>query len=406
RLLPSEPYDEWSTSGAIADVDGDGLSDVFIVNYCSGLGPVIQSCEATCSPMIFPAVADRVVKGTADGRLEEMSASWLNGSTAGRGLGLVVGNLDSAQGNEVFVANDMTSNHFYSASRETAGFALTESATLRGLAGDDRGLAQGSMGIATGDFDGDQDLDLYVTNFDGEYNTLHEQTSAEIWQDRTAALGLSRPTLPRVGFGTEAIDLDNSGASVLFVLNGHVDIFSRKGERVTYAQPAQVFHREPKQGFTSVDVDSLGDYFSKPHVGRSLWTIDANRDGRIDLVATHQTEPVALLMNETTSDSRSLRVELVGTESSRDAVGARVTVTDPTGRHASEFRVAGGGYQCSNESILHFGLGHAAEGALEITVDWPRGNRERFRHSGKEMVIVEGQGSPDSPPAIGMFRSK
>ena len=392
--LPSEAYDEWSTSGAIADIDGDGLSDLFLVNYCSGLGPVIQSCQATCSPMVFPAVKDRVVQGTREGDLLDVSTTWLGEVTEGRGLGLIVGDLDSSPGNEVFVANDMTSNHFYSVDPKAPDFELLESATPRGVGGDDRGLAQGSMGIATADFDGDEDLDFYVTNFDGEYNTLHVQTGPGIWRDRTAALGLSRDTLPRVGFGVEAIDFDNSGSESLVVLNGHVDIFSRAGERVTYAQPAQVFRRGLEQTFRSVDVGSLGDYFSKPHVGRSLWTIDANNDGRVDLVATHQTEPVALLLNESKTQNDWFRVELVGTHSSRDAVGARVTVANQTEPRRCRFRVAGGGYQCSNDRLLHFGLAESGTATVEFAVDWPSGRQETFQVSEprKTAIFVEGEG--------------
>ena len=389
--LTSEPYDEWSTSGAIADLDGDGLTDLFFVNYCAGLGPVIQSCEATCSPMVFPAVKDRVVKGEPDGSFRDVSGDWLGEVNAGRGLGLIVGNLDSSSGNEVFVANDMTSNHFYSRLSGTEKFALAESATLRGLGGDDRGLAQGSMGIAVADFGNDDDIDLYVTNFDGEYNTLHEQMSEGIWQDRTSALGLTRPTLPRVGFGVEAIDVDNSGRQALFILNGHVDIFSRGGERVTYAQPAQAFRVGESSTFQTVEVGSLGNYFSKPHVGRALWTVDANVDGRVDLVATHQTEPVALLMNESESSDGWLRVELVGTQSSRDAVGAKVTIENASGERRHGFRVAGDGYQCSSDPILHFGLAWLDENKFQVRVDWPSGAHEVFDVcSGESVVLVEG----------------
>jgi hypothetical protein len=49
---------------------------------------------------------------------------------------------------------------------------------LRGIGSDDRALAQGSMGIATGDFDRDRDIDFYVTNFFQEYNTYYECEAA------------------------------------------------------------------------------------------------------------------------------------------------------------------------------------------------------------------------------------
>ncbi len=59
--------------------------------------------------------------------------------------------------------------------------------------------------------DQDQDADLYVTNFQGEYNTYYEQLEPGLWRDRTAPMALVAPTLPLVGFGTQAVDLDRDG---------------------------------------------------------------------------------------------------------------------------------------------------------------------------------------------------
>ncbi|WP_161604792.1 FG-GAP-like repeat-containing protein [Roseiconus nitratireducens] len=383
-LMASGPADEWSSSGAIADVDGDGLSDLVIVNYCEGLEPVTRTCPMkgtdqlrSCTPVLFAGAADRFLANDGSGGYPDATTRWnAKPDRNGRGLGIVIGNMDGNQGNEIFIANDMTNNHYYSRV-PTESFALAESAMVRGIGADDRGIAQGSMGIATGDLDRDGDFDLYVTNFNGEYNTLHLQASSGIWRDRTAAENLTRPTIPLVGFGTEAIDMDNDGDLELVITNGHVDLFSRGDEIAMYDQPLQLFRRAGSQGYQSVDVDSLGDYFAKRHVGRSLWTIDANRDGQVDLAVTHQTEPVALLINETESNANWIRLELHGRRSSRDAIGSVVSVQTTDGPHLA-FRVSGDGYQCSNESILQLGLGDAADERVDISVTWPDGITENF----------------------------
>ncbi|MEM6472220.1 MAG: CRTAC1 family protein, partial [Planctomycetota bacterium] len=379
--LPSEPYDEWSTCGGIADLDGDGLADLFFVNYCSGLGPVIQSCHArgTCSPMVFGACDDRIVQNSGDGSFQDQTNNWMENQIAGRGLGLVIGPLDDLAGNDCYVANDMTNNHLYLPRRDPSMSQMGEQAMVVGVAGDDRGIPQGSMGIATGDFEGDGDLDFFATNFDGEYHTLYVQDSPGIWQDRTAAGDLISSTLPHVGFGTEAIDIDNDGSIELALLNGHVDIFSRAGKDVKYRQPVQLFNQVKPLDFREVNSETLGEYFQREHVGRSLWTIDANRDGKIDLLATHQTEPVALLINQTPTENSWMRVELVGTNSNRDAIGSKVTL-EIAGKSLAGFRVAAGGFQCSNERFLHFGLGKVdgLVGSATATVIWPNGIEESF----------------------------
>lgn len=146
-----------------------------------------------------------------------------NPEIRGRGLGIVIGSFDPAPGLDVFGANDMTNNHDWSRAASDTGFRPAESALFNGLAADCRALARGSMGIATGDFDRDGDIDFYVTNFEHEYNTYHEQGARGLWQDQTLTQGLVHPTMPFVGFGIEAVDFDNNGQLELLVSDRILD---------------------------------------------------------------------------------------------------------------------------------------------------------------------------------------
>lgn len=384
--------DGWSSSGAIVDIDHDGLADIAVVNYCAGLDPTTVNCATSeetfvpsCSPMRFDALGDQFLKGTESGSLEDRTESWnASPSVLGRGLGIIAGSFDGAPGVDLLVANDMTNNHYWSGiASSDEGFRLTESGMLRGLATDDRALAQGSMGIATGDLDNDGDFDFYVTNFNGEYNTYHGQQVDGIWRDETSQLELATPTFYMVGFGTAAVDLDRDSSLELLVTNGHVDIFSRGLKQSPYAQPMQLFKRNESQTFSSVAEVISGDYTHHPHVGRALWTLDVNRDAQVDLAVTHQTEPVALLVNQSEPKGGWLEVALVGTSDSRDAIGSRVEVSlegvSPDGRNWVAAKTSGDGYLCSDERILRFGLGDMPQGSpLRVVVIWPNGNSQAF----------------------------
>lgn len=380
----TEAATAWSTSGAIADVDADGISDIVILNYCAGLGPVNDPCPMadsnvvrSCSPMKFPALADHFIQQQADGTFEDRTLDWnAIPEVPGRGLGIIVGNLDREPGNEIFVANDMTNNHYWSRSGEGASFQISESAMPRGLAADDKLSAQGSMGIACADFDADGDIDCYVTNFDKEYNTYHEQIHDGIWQDRTSQLKLTAPTVPWVGFGTQAIDLDHDGSLEMVVTNGHVDLFSRGDEHVEYAQPMQIFRRQADSTFEPIEDFFSGNYNHLPHVGRALWTLDVDRDARPDLVVTHQTEPVAMLMNKCEPQGNWLELQLCGTIAARDAIGAVVTVSQGERRYVAPV-TSGSGYLCSNERVIRFGLG-ATKQPPHVQVQWPNGDVQKI----------------------------
>jgi tetratricopeptide (TPR) repeat protein len=393
---------EWSTSAAIADLDGDGLSDLVIVNYCAGLEPVTKTCPMkeggvfrSCTPVMFPGAGDVFLQSDSQGNYVDRTSDWnASPSVVGRGLGIVAGSFDQHQGVDVFVANDMTNNHYWSRSLDDGSFSLSESGVLRGLAGDDRALAQGSMGIASGDLDSDGDIDFYVTNFQNEYNTYHQQSAAGIWQDATSNRQLIAATMPLVGFGSEAVDLDSDGTLELLVTNGHVDIFSRGEEQSVYAQPMQLFRRNRSDTFDSIGEAMNGEYVSSPHVGRALWTLDANRDGLTDVAVTHQTEPVALLVNRAADPGRWLEIKLVGRSCIRDAVGAIVQVTSG-GQTWTAPVTSGDGYLCSNERLLRFGLGNETANC-DVTVNWPDGRRQTHRglQPQTQWLLVQGDEVP------------
>ncbi len=225
--------DGWTTSVAIADIDGDGHADLFEVGYCGGEKPYRQECidqqlgePRSCAPLAFDPEQDRVWRGGGDGTFTDVTAIWLTDQKPGRGFGVVIGNLDHQDGLDIYVANDMTENHYWSPDSKASPFRLVEQATIRGLAFNERSRSQASMGIAAGDADADGDIDFLLTHFSGDHNTYYEQVSPGMWADRSSRVGLAAPSQRMLGYGTQWIDVDNDGMPELFVANGDIDDFS------------------------------------------------------------------------------------------------------------------------------------------------------------------------------------
>ncbi|WP_161604367.1 CRTAC1 family protein [Roseiconus nitratireducens] len=407
---PQDPdAGRWTTSVAIADIDGDALADLFDANYVGGDDVLTRQCfgdeldvHRSCGPLVFPAEPDQVHQGQPDGGFVDRTDRWLgaDGSSAGRGLGLVVGDLAPQPGMEVYVANDMSANHFWAptAERRSASegrdFQLVEQGAARGLAFNERSLAQASMGIAANDADGDGDLDFLVTHFTDEYNTLYVQIAPGLWADRTTGFALARPTEPMLAYGTQWLDADGDGNLELLVANGNVDDFSHNGH--AYRMPMQMFARRGDGRFVPLKADGLGDYFVSQRLGRALVTVDADCDGRTDALVTHLFDPVSLLINQTPPAPDHVRTtfQVVGTRSHRDAIGTTVELTRG-GQTVTRQLTAGDGYQCSQQRRLIFDL-LATDGPASVTVTWPDGSRERLAgvKAGGDYLVIQGESEP------------
>ncbi|HEX7449884.1 MAG TPA: FG-GAP-like repeat-containing protein [Pirellulales bacterium] len=393
--------DAWTTSCLVADVNGDALPDLYDVNYVMGAGVFDLVCSIgdrprLCGPKNFEPQPDQLWINLGDGRFADVSRKSGVHVAGGNGLGIVAADFDGGGKLSLFVANDQDANfYFVNQAAERGGpLLLDEQAAVLGLAFDGRGRAQACMGVAAGDANRDGRLDLFVTNFYRESNTLYLAGESGFFTDATAASGLAQPSYERLGFGTQFIDADLDGWEDLVVVNGHIE--DRTSDRVPYAMRPQLF---VNAGGRFVErSNEAGPYFSRLSLGRALAKIDWNRDGREDLLATHLETPTALLTNVTPDAGHFLAIELRGVTSERDALGAHVRVS-AGGESWWRQLTAGDGYQASNERRLVFGLGRHDTAEL-VTVQWPAGGTEIFHNLPVNACyrIVEGRHEANAVP--------
>lgn len=385
----------WTSSLALADIDGDHLPDVVEVNYLDDPTIYERKClgqSLECTPQRFRAATDRIFANRGDGSLAiSQPASELFETLPNYGFGVVVTRFGNSTGNDVFISNDGDLNHFWKQRELKSGqngssFRLVESAGIAGCSIGVSGQSQACMGIASQDFDRNGWIDLAVTNFYNEPLNLFLQNDAGFFVDEAARFGLADSSMNMLGFGIQSADFDNDGWSDLAVLNGH--IYDARYAEIPFQMPAQLY-RGGADGFTVEDVEPLEEYWRRPQLGRTLAMCDWNRDGRIDLAATHLDQPVALLRNDSVSQNW-LQLELVGRVSERDAIGARVEVQAGDQRWTG-WQIAGDGYMCTNEPIIHFGLGDTKR-IDRLTIEWPSGSKqvvENIAVNARHLMIEE-----------------
>ncbi|WP_419194345.1 FG-GAP-like repeat-containing protein [Novipirellula herctigrandis] len=394
--------DRWTSSVAVADLDGDHLPEIIDVNYIDDPRVLEVECvggDLRCQPQQFTAATDRIYQNQGNGEFRVWSGANRLSETRGRGFATVIANFDRQHGNDVFVSNDIGQNHFWSSmpdrksdSENQSRFQVVESAAIRGCGIGPTGDTQGCMGVASGDFDRNGMLDLHVTNFHHESVNLFLQNRLGYFSDEALRFGLSRPSYTTLGFGTQGVDLDNDGWVDLAVLNGHV--FDERGSDVPFRMPPQIFRGSPT-GMTLTAATDVGPFFQTPTLGRTLAMLDWNRDGKVDLFANHLDAPVALLQNES-AEGHWVQFELIGTTSERDAIGAEVVV-QAGDVSLTGWQIGGDGYMCTNEPIVHFGLG-TVSAIDDVTIHWPSGQETSFGsiEMNRRYRVIEGSLN-DSP---------
>lgn len=379
----------WTTSCVIVDINRDGLPDIYDVNYLRGENVFTLECggRGVCMPQTFPAEQDQLHINLGDGTFANVTSSAGIERDGGKGLGIVAADFDEDGTVDLFIANDSETNSYFrlTSSSGSPQVQLAEEAMLRGVAMNRDGRAEACMGVATGDADGDGQIDIYVTNFYQESNTLYLQETAGNYRDATRQANLHDPSMYVLGFGTQFIDTGLDGGLDLFVANGHIDDFREEGQ--PFRMKPQFYQNNGQGQFT--EQSGIGGYFDGEYLGRSVAKLDWNKDGREDLLVQHLDVPAALLTNVTATENNYLAVHLRATSGARDAIGATVRLA-AKGRTLVRQTTAGDGYQASNERRLVFGLG--AEDQIDtLTVRWPSGHLQTF--SGlvinTELLLVE-----------------
>src|SRR5206468_4741834 len=102
---------------------------------------------------------------------------------------------------------------------------------------------------------------------------------------------------------------------------------------------------------------------------------DFDNDGDVDVLVANLNEPPSLLRNDVSGNGHWLKVLLVGTQSNRSAIGARV-IARYGGRAQAQEVTAQSSFYSANDRRLHFGLGAAS--LADLTIRWPGGATEKI----------------------------
>ena len=261
----------WSSSAAWVDYDRDGYLDLYVVRYLDYEIKIAPYCgykqegyRMYCDPQQFDGVPDQLFHNNHDGTFTDVSVKAGIANRAGKGLGVVIGDIDLDGWPDIFVTNDGVRNFLY----RNKGDGTFQDITYTSNTGFDmNGKAMAGMGTEIADFDGDGLPDIFLTAFSREYNTLYRNLGKLQFEDVTLKAGLQSGFLT-LAFGTKLFDYDNDGDLDIFCTNGHVtDNVELYDPQLSYRQSDLLYENIGGGKFKDVSAES-GPAFRVKHVGR------------------------------------------------------------------------------------------------------------------------------------------
>ncbi len=391
-----------STSASFADFDRDGYVDLYVANYVDlhpgrdsdrsrRSGRCVYKGEAIfCGPGGLRPAPDRVYRNLGEGRFEDVTERWgFSAVTPSFGLGTLVIDVGTDGWPDVLVANDTMANFCFVNER---GRRFRDGGLFLGLAYNDYGVEQGSMGLAAGTprrFDRE---DIFVTNFEDDTNTLYLAESGTNYVEGTFPARLGAASYRYLGWGTLFCDFDGDGDEDLFVANGHVapQADAMRGSP-GYRQRNQLFLNED-EGRSFREISEGVAALALEASSRGAATGDLDGDGDPDIVVSNMDAPPQIIENRSPPAARITFGLLSSGASNRAAIGARVIIEAGDRRQSRVLR-SGSSYASQPELVARFGLGRpsSAPPLTRVTVEWPSGRIEDFSAPSRRSLALPGR---------------
>ena len=370
--------DRFSTSALWFDYDNDGAIDLFVGNYVNWNIDNDLFCsldgerKSYCTPEPYSGQRPTLYRNLGDGTFADVTATAGLDDPSLKALGVTMFDHDTDGWMDLFVANDTEPDRLYHNQRNGT---FEDIGVVAGVAFSETGIARAGMGVDAADYDGSGRPSLMIGHFSNEMIALYHNEGNSLFIDEAPRSTIGRSSLLTLAFGCFFFDYDLDGQLDIFVTNGHVaDDVERVQSRVTYAQPPHLFRNHGNGNFEEF-TPAPGGALASPVVGRGTAYGDLDNDGDLDIVVTTNNGLAQVIRNDVPRTGNALRVQLRGTNSNRDGIGARVEVEFADGSTIWRLVKTGSSYASQSERPITFGLAKTVT-VNSLRVTWPSGQTD------------------------------
>ncbi|HWT66539.1 MAG TPA: CRTAC1 family protein [Terracidiphilus sp.] len=381
--LDKKPENLLSVGAAWFDFDNDGLLDLIVTNYTHWTPQTDKQCfmdaahEEYCSPTVYKSVASRLYRNLGHGKFEDVTEASALGRALGKGMGISIADFNGDGLMDIFIANDTEPNFLF---LNQGNGTFKEVGLEYGVAYNAQGESVSGMGCDAKDFDNDGWVDVVYNDLQGQVFGLMRNEGGKSFADITWPSKLGNLSRNLSGWSIGFVDYNNDGWKDIYSANGDVD------NLIANARQHDAMFQN-LSGKTLRDASAeMGPDFNVAGFQRGAAFVDLNNDGYMDLVVTSLGERPRILMNNALEKNHWLLLDLRGTKSNRDAIGATVKLVTASGRTLYNHVNPSVGFMSSSDRRVHFGLG--AEAKIEaVEIRWPSGIVQRIKHPAVDQIL-------------------
>ena len=380
----------WTTSAAFLDYDNDGRLDLFIArylqwNFAAGkkfCGSKTAGGRAYCHPDEFEPVSSYLFRNNGDGTFRDVSESSGIGRSKGKALGVAFNDFNQDGLLDISVANDSHAQFLF---KNKGDGTFEEVALLAGAAYTEDGQVFAGMGTDFADLDNDGLPDIVTTALPHQSYAFFHNSGGELFSYSSFPSDLSKLTQLDSGWGIRVFDYDNDGLKDVFVADSHVM------DNIEMTEPSLHYRQKPllmkflDGKFVDVSARS-GPVFGQAWASRGAAFGDFDNDGDVDIAVATCNGPIHLLRNDGGNRNAWIGVQLRGTRSNRDGLGAKLVLVQPGGKKQYALATTSGSYLAASDRRVFFGLG--PKGTVEeLRITWPSGIEQTIRAPGVNRVL-------------------
>jgi hypothetical protein len=350
---------DFNTGAVWLDYDNDGFLDLYVGKYIN-FDPNYKyyyAPDGFPGPLAYDAQPDVLYHNNGDGTFEDVTKKMGIVDLDGRAMGVGAIDYDDDGFVDIYVANDHSMNYLW---HNNGGKSFTDVGTPSGTAFGQSGESAVSMSVDFADYTGSGRMGMFIS--DDKYCRLYENMGNGIFSEQSYPSGIAMPAGQFVGWSSSFFDYNNDGLVDIYKTNGAL--------KHLYGQEDQVFENLGNGKFKDVSWD-LGSYFKEKLVGRGACFGDYDNDGDIDAYIVNLNDRGAFLRNNKGNQNNWITLNLIGTVSNRDGIGARIKVTSG-GKVQTNQKKSTSGYLSQNDPRMHFGLAKN-EMVDRIEIKWPSG---------------------------------